>query len=108
MDTLDFDARFDTKLPSFVKLDGKEITKLLESKKARECVRVWNKEWKKHSPLEAHVMLTERDAYMAEFLDIFNQFQCIVAVMGMAHMDGVESILREREWTHVKPKCPEP
>ena len=63
-----------------------ELTKILEGMKHREFVRALNTERKKYSPLVAQVMLTERDKYMAGYLD---QFQCIVAVMGIFHMDGV-------------------
>lgn len=51
-------------------------------------------------------MLGERDAYMARGLDTLNEFEVIVAVMGLAHMDGVEANLQERGWRQVRLPCP--
>ena len=42
----------------------------------------------------AQVMLTERDAVMAKNLRRDCRSGRIVAVVGMAHMDGLEEILR--------------
>jgi pheromone shutdown protein TraB len=82
-----------------------EFTKMVESMKNRENVRAIMTELKEVAPALAQVMLTERDAYMATGIDTLNQFECIVAVMGIAHMDGVENNLRGRGWTQVAPNC---
>ena len=34
-----------------------------------------------------------------------NDFEVMVAVMGLAHQDGVERNLRERGWRQVRPAC---
>ncbi|GAX10082.1 hypothetical protein FisN_2Lh351 [Fistulifera solaris] len=82
-----------------------ELTKMVESMKNRENVRAIMTELKEVAPALAQVMLTERDAYMATGIDTLNQFECIVAVMGIAHMDGVENNLKGRGWTQVAPNC---
>jgi pheromone shutdown protein TraB len=82
-----------------------EFTKMVESMKNRENVRAIMTELKEVAPALAQVMLTERDAYMATGIDTLNQFECIVAVMGIAHMDGVENNLRGRGWTQISPNC---
>lgn len=51
-------------------------------------------------------MLTERDAYMARGIDTLNEFEVMVAVMGLAHQDGVEANLKERGWRQVRLSCP--
>lgn len=85
-----------------------EFTQFVENMKNRDNVRAIMAELKEVAPALAQVMLTERDAYMATGLDTLNQFECIVAVMGIAHMDGVENNLRERGWKQVAPACPAP
>jgi len=54
------------------------------------------------APEVYQAMVGERDLYMANGLDRLNQFDSIVAVMGIAHVDGVEGILQERGWVEVK------
>jgi pheromone shutdown protein TraB len=51
-------------------------------------------------------MLTERDAYMARGLDGLNEFDVTVAVMGIAHQDGVERNLQSFGWQPVRLNCP--
>jgi len=57
------------------------------------------------APALVQVMLTERDAFMATGIDTLNDFECMVAVMGLAHLDGVERNLKQRGWRQVRPKC---
>jgi pheromone shutdown protein TraB len=57
------------------------------------------------APALVQVMLTERDAYMATGIDTLNDFECMVAVMGLAHQDGVERNLRQYGWKQVRPAC---
>lgn len=83
-----------------------ELTTFVETLKSRENVRALMAQLKELAPALVQVMLTERDAYMARGLDTLNQFECIVAVMGIAHMDGVERNLRERSWQPVMLNCP--
>jgi pheromone shutdown protein TraB len=50
-------------------------------------------------------MLTERDAYMARGLDAINEFDVTVAVMGIAHQDGVERNLQTFGWQNARLNC---
>ena len=60
---------------------------------------------KRVAPEIYQALVAERDAYMANGLDKLNAFPVIVAVMGIAHVDGVETYLKARGWTPVKLKC---
>mgnify|MGYP000385426942 CR=1 FL=1 len=44
-------------------------------------------------------MVGERDIYMANGLNMLSNMKCTVAVMGLAHVDGVERYLKEVGWT---------
>lgn len=83
-----------------------ELTTFVETLKSRENVRAIMAQLREVAPALVQVMLTERDAYMATGLDTLNNFECIVAVMGIAHMDGVEQNLRQMGWKPVVLKCP--
>lgn len=84
----------------------RELTDYVERLKSRDSVRRLMSELNEIAPALVQVMLTERDAYMAAGLDTLNQFNSIVAVMGIAHQDGVEQNLRERGWKLVPLTCP--
>ena len=83
-----------------------ELTTFVEKMKSRETVRQIMGQLKEAAPALVQVMLTERDAYMAMGIDTLNQFECVVAVMGLAHVDGVENNLRQKGWQPVAPRCP--
>lgn len=83
-----------------------EMSAYVERLKSRESVRKIMSELGEIAPALVQVMLTERDAYMAACIDTHNQFECIVAVMGIAHQDGVEQNLRDRGWSQVRVPCP--
>lgn len=83
----------------------KDMTTFVESIKSRENVRKIMAELKEVAPALVEVMLTERDTYMATGLDTLNQYSVIVAVMGIAHQDGVENNLQQKGWTRGRPKC---
>jgi len=85
--------------------DKEVLTTFVEEIKSRENVRALMKELKEVAPAMVQAMLTERDAYMAAGIDTLNEYECIVAVMGIAHIDGVENNLRTAGWTSVSPKC---
>ena len=92
--------------PNQPTMNKDDLSILVESMKTRDRVREIMGQLKKVAPELVNVMLTERDAYMAAGLDTLNQFTSIVAVMGIAHVDGVEQNLRNRGWTQVTPRCP--
>jgi len=82
-----------------------EMSTFVENLKSRDKVRRIIGELEQVAPALVHVMLTERNAYMAAGLDTLNQFDVIVAVMGLAHADGVEQNLRDLGWRQVFPNC---
>lgn len=84
----------------------RDLSEYVERMKSRETVRTIVHELDIVAPAVVRVMLTERDAYMALGLDSLEAFPKVVAVMGLAHMDGVEQNLQLRGWMHVRPSCP--
>jgi hypothetical protein len=83
-----------------------EFSGFIETMKTRENVRQIMGQLKEVAPQLVNVMLTERDTYMAAGLNTLNQFHSIVAVMGIAHVDGVERNLQNEGWKQVTPRCP--
>jgi pheromone shutdown protein TraB len=83
-----------------------EFSGFIETMKTRENVRQIMGQLKEVAPQLVNVMLTERDTYMAAGLNTLNQFHSIVAVMGIAHVDGVERNLKNEGWKQVTPRCP--
>lgn len=77
----------------------------VEKLKDRDSIRKVMAQLNEVAPALVQVMLTERDAYMATGIDTLNDFECMVAVMGLAHADGVERNLQERGWKQVRPPC---
>lgn len=82
-----------------------EFTYFIETVKAKENVRLLMANLENAAPEIYNAMVRERDMYMADGLDSLNQFESIVAVMGVAHVDGVERNLKEKGWVEVKYKC---
>lgn len=82
-----------------------EMSSYVETMKAKDNVRKIMKELKKAAPAIYTALVEERDIYMGRGLDSLNQFQTIVAVMGIAHMEGVEGTLQQLGWQQVPLKC---
>eukprot|EP00566_Odontella_aurita_P012833 CAMPEP_0113546886 /NCGR_PEP_ID=MMETSP0015_2-20120614/12052_1 /TAXON_ID=2838 /ORGANISM="Odontella" /LENGTH=475 /DNA_ID=CAMNT_0000447385 /DNA_START=67 /DNA_END=1494 /DNA_ORIENTATION=- /assembly_acc=CAM_ASM_000160 len=90
--------------------DGSKMTKdqlsaYVETVKARENVRVIMSQLKLNAPELYQAMVAERDSYMARGLDSLDKYGTTVAVMGIAHVDGVEGNLIERGWEQIS-VCP--
>jgi len=83
-----------------------EMSSYVETMKAKENVRKIMKELKKAAPAIYTALVEERDIYMGRGIDSLNQFQSTVAVMGIAHMEGVEDTLQQLGWQQVPMKCP--
>lgn len=83
-----------------------EMSIYVETMKAKENVRKIMGQLKKAAPLIYQALVEERDVYMANALNSLNQFSNIVAVMGIAHMEGVENTLHSLGWEQVPLKCP--
>lgn len=95
--------------PSQVMSDAdfrQEMSMYVETMKAKENVRKIMGQLKKAAPLIYQALVEERDIYMANGLNSLNQFSNIVAVMGIAHMEGVENTLQSLGWEQVPLKCP--
>mmetsp|Transcript_17121 Transcript_17121/g.20555 ORF Transcript_17121/g.20555 Transcript_17121/m.20555 type:complete len:111 (+) Transcript_17121:3-335(+) len=82
-----------------------EFSQYVETMKAKENVKLLMDELKKLAPELHKALVAERDAYMANGLNSLNQFPSIVAVMGIAHVDGVEENLRGYGWVPVPLTC---
>jgi len=82
-----------------------QFKEFVETVKARENVRLVMSQLKATAPELYDAMVGERDAYMARGLATLDQFSTMVAVMGIAHVDGVESNLKERGWVPVSVPC---
>ena len=83
-----------------------EMTVYVETMKAKENVKLLMTQLKRAAPELYEALVAERDAYMANGLDKLDVFPTIVAVMGIAHVDGVESTLKSRGWVPVPLTCP--
>uniref|UniRef100_A0A7R9WH47 TraB family protein n=1 Tax=Pseudictyota dubia TaxID=2749911 RepID=A0A7R9WH47_9STRA len=88
------------------KMTKDQLTTYVETVKARENVRAIMSQLKLYAPELYQAMVAERDEYMARGLDSLDKFGTTVAVMGIAHLDGVEGSLREKGWEPVSIPCP--
>mmetsp|Transcript_3205 Transcript_3205/g.7012 ORF Transcript_3205/g.7012 Transcript_3205/m.7012 type:complete len:129 (-) Transcript_3205:1369-1755(-) len=84
----------------------KQIKGFVENMRSREAVRTIMGQMRDQAPAMVQAMLDERDTYMAEGLDILTDKNVITAVMGIAHVDGVERNLQAKGWKLVNPVCP--
>ena len=84
----------------------KEFSTFVETIKAKENVRKVMGQLERIAPALYEALVSERDAYMAAGLNSLDELETIVAVMGVAHVDGVERSLQMNGWTAVAPKCP--
>ncbi|CAB9526870.1 TraB family [Seminavis robusta] len=82
-----------------------ELTEYVEVIKTKENVQKIMALLKNEAPAMYQVMVSERDAYMAAGLNTLNEFAIITAVMGLAHVDGVERNLRSEGWKPVPLRC---
>jgi hypothetical protein len=81
------------------------LSEYVERLKDRQSIANVMTQLNEVAPALVQVMLTERDAYMATGIDTLNDFECMVAVMGLAHQDGVERNLQQYGWKQVQPVC---
>jgi pheromone shutdown protein TraB len=85
----------------------RELSDYVEQMKSRETVRTIIQELNVLAPEVVRVMLTERDMYMANGIHSLRQsYPKVVAVMGLAHIDGVERNLQRLGWKPVQLSCP--
>ena len=82
-----------------------ELSFYVENMKAKENVQLLMSQLKRIAPEIYTAMVQERDEYMGNGLDQLSIFPNVVAVMGMAHVDGVETYLRGHGWEPVPLRC---
>ena len=82
-----------------------QFSMYVENMKAKENVKVLMGQLKRTAPELYQAMVGERDEYMGNGLNRLSIFPNIVAVMGMAHVDGVEHYLQDRGWKPVPLMC---
>ena len=98
-----------------VAVDRAEFQTFVETMKAKENVKKIMGALKSTAPEIYEAMVAERDVYMARGLDELGDTLggggkaaagSTVAVMGMAHVDGVETYLSGRGWKEITYPCP--
>lgn len=57
------------------------------------------------APFLYEALVSERDVYMATGLNGLNELESIVAVVGIAHADGIEKSLQMNGWKAANPSC---
>jgi pheromone shutdown protein TraB len=78
----------------------------IETLKTKEMVDRLMNTWKSFAPEAYTVMIKERDDYMSVGLDKLSPFKTVVAVMGLAHVDGVTRNLEAMGWHRIRqPTC---
>jgi pheromone shutdown protein TraB len=95
-----------------IEIDKAEFESFVETMKEKENVKKIMFALKKTAPEIYEAMVAERDLYMAKGLDELSEnlktdAKDTVAVMGMAHVDGVERYLMSQGWESKNyPSCP--
>jgi len=95
-----------------VAVDKGEFQTFVETMKAKENVKKIMKGLQSTAPEIYEAMVAERDVYMARGLDELGlnlkdkNAENTVAVMGMAHVDGVERYLASKGWKEMSYPCP--
>ena len=83
-----------------------ELTSFVETMKTKENVKKIMGQLQRVAPLLYEALVSERDVYMATGLNGLNELETIVAVVGIAHADGIETTLQQNGWKAANPKCP--
>jgi len=95
-----------------VAIDKGEFNTFIETMKAKENVKTIMKGLQSVAPEIYEAMVAERDVYMGRGLDELGltlkdkSADNTVAVMGMAHVDGVETYLASKGWKEMTYPCP--
>jgi hypothetical protein len=92
-------------------IDKQEFQTFVETMKAKENVKKIMKALEKTAPEIYQAMVAERDVYMARGLDelsvnVNGKVDNTVAVVGMAHVDGIERYLASQGWQALSYPCP--
>merc|ERR1711862_688631 len=111
----DFEKSIQDSIPSQLKdqiiqqqnssLDAKQLSLFVETMKTKENVKRIMDNFKVQAPEIHNALVAERDLFMARGLDMLSNFDTVVAVMGLAHLDGVENNLQKMGWMPLPTKC---
>jgi pheromone shutdown protein TraB len=83
-----------------------EFSSFVETMKAKENVRKIMIQLQRVAPYLYEALVSERDAYMAAGLNgLSHELETIVAVVGIAHADGIEKNLQLNGWKAANPSC---
>jgi hypothetical protein len=84
----------------------REFSSFVETMKAKENVRKIMAQLQRVAPYLYEALVSERDAYMAAGLNgLSNELETMVAVVGIAHADGIEKNLQMNGWKAANPSC---
>lgn len=83
-----------------------EFSNFVETVKQKDKVRKIMTQLKRVAPEIHTALLAERDAYMAAGLNGLDELETIVAVVGIAHVDGIEQSLTMNGWKPANLSCP--
>jgi hypothetical protein len=84
----------------------REFSTFVETMKAKENVRKIMTQLQRVAPYLYEALVSERDAYMAAGLNgLSNELETLVAVVGIAHADGIEKNLQMNGWKAANPSC---
>eukprot|EP00535_Pseudo-nitzschia_heimii_P006149 CAMPEP_0197185054 /NCGR_PEP_ID=MMETSP1423-20130617/11114_1 /TAXON_ID=476441 /ORGANISM="Pseudo-nitzschia heimii, Strain UNC1101" /LENGTH=429 /DNA_ID=CAMNT_0042636017 /DNA_START=79 /DNA_END=1368 /DNA_ORIENTATION=+ len=82
-----------------------EMTSFVETMKTKENVKKIMGQLQRVAPFLYEALVSERDVYMATGLNGLNELETIVAVVGIAHADGIETTLQQNGWKAAIPAC---
>eukprot|EP00548_Thalassiothrix_antarctica_P002182 CAMPEP_0194133704 /NCGR_PEP_ID=MMETSP0152-20130528/3759_1 /TAXON_ID=1049557 /ORGANISM="Thalassiothrix antarctica, Strain L6-D1" /LENGTH=442 /DNA_ID=CAMNT_0038829051 /DNA_START=86 /DNA_END=1414 /DNA_ORIENTATION=- len=82
-----------------------QLTTIMEVMKKKDNVKKIMAQLQRIAPFLYEALVGERDVYMATGLNGLNELETIVAVVGMAHADGIESTLQQNGWKAANPMC---
>lgn len=82
-----------------------EFSSFVETMKTKDNVRKIMRQLQKIAPFLYEALVSERDAYMAAGLNGLNELESIVAVVGIAHVEGIEANLSINGWREASPSC---
>ena len=85
---------------------GNDEASFVETMKTKENVKKIMGQLQRVAPFLYEALVSERDVYMATGLNGLNELETIVAVVGIAHADGIETTLQQNGWKPANPRCP--
>ena len=94
-----------------VSVSKEEFSVFVETMKTKDNVKKIMSALRKTAPEIYEAMVAERDRYMGRGLDelattLNTKVDSTVAVVGVAHVDGIETYLANMGWKELKYPCP--